>query len=62
MTYNSKCEFIAQRIMDGRDYAFINNSFINLPAPQRSGTYTQQQTYAMLKAREIVDNIKNPKA
>lgn len=60
MTYTQTCEFIAQRIMEGRDYAFINDSFINLPTPQRAGTYTQQRTYALLKAREIANNLKTP--
>ena len=62
MTYNQTCEFIAQRIMEGRDYAFINDSFINLPSPQRTGTYFQRYTYALLKARDIVDNSKTPTA
>ena len=62
MTYTQTCEFIAQGIMEGRDYAFINDSFINLPTPQRSGTYTQQHTYALLKAREIVDNLRGVQA
>lgn len=58
MTYNEKCNFIAERIMEGREYAFINDNLVNLPSPQRTGTYTQQRTYALLKAREIVDNLK----
>ncbi len=60
MTYNQTCEFIAQRIMEGRDYAFINDSFINLPTPQRAGTHFQRWTYALLKAREIANSIKTP--
>ena len=60
MTYNQTCKFIAERIMEGRDYAFVNDSLISLPTPQRAGTYTQQRTYAMLKAREIANNLKTP--
>ena len=60
MTYNQTCEYIAKSIVEGRDYAFVNDSLINLPTPQRAGTYTQQRTYAMLKAREIANNLKTP--
>ena len=62
MTYNQTCDFIARRIMEGREYAFINGSFINLPQPQGAGTNFQKQTYALLKAREIANTIKTPTA
>lgn len=29
-----------------------------LPSPQTSGTETQKQTYARLKAKELIDNTK----
>lgn len=28
---------------------------VKLPSPQRTGTSTQQRTYAVMKARELVD-------
>tara|TARA_R100001163_G_scaffold27844_1_gene22474 strand:- start:6 stop:218 length:213 start_codon:yes stop_codon:yes gene_type:complete len=61
-TQNQMCEYIAQRIVEGREFCHINHKMVYLPSPQRSGTYTQQQTYALLKAREIVDNFKTQKA
>ena len=60
MTYNQTCEYIAKRIMDGNPITCIKGKFIQLPTPQRAGTYTQQRTYAMLKAREIANNLKTP--
>ena len=60
MTYNQKCEYIAQRISEGRGHAYINDLYITLPSPQRTGTYFQRFTYALIKAREIVDNLKTP--
>tara|TARA_R100000234_G_scaffold106500_1_gene77137 strand:+ start:234 stop:422 length:189 start_codon:yes stop_codon:yes gene_type:complete len=60
MTYHQTCEFIAQRILEGRDYAFINGSLLPLPKPQRTGASFQRYTYAMLKAREIANTIKTP--
>lgn len=29
---------------------------IKLPSPQRAGTFTQNSTYAFLKAQEILEN------
>ena len=60
MNYNQKCELIAKAIMNGTHLAFLNNEIIELPTPQRTGTYFQRFTYAMLKARDIVDNTKTP--
>jgi|TARA_R110000823_G_scaffold229408_1_gene356440 hypothetical protein len=42
---------IAKRILQGKR-TFVN---VELPEPQRSGTETQQVTYANLKAQEIFD-------
>ena len=42
---------IAKRILQGKS-KFVN---VELPEPQRSGTETQQVTYANLKAQEIFD-------
>jgi hypothetical protein len=58
MTYNQKCNLVADCIMQGKDLAFVGENVVVLPSPQRTGTYTQQRTYALLKAREIVDNLK----
>jgi len=30
---------------------------VTLPSPQKSGTYTQQRTYAMLEARKLADEL-----
>lgn len=32
--------------------------FIKIPSPQRCGTETQKQDYARMKAKEIVDDMK----
>jgi len=32
--------------------------FIRIPSPQRAGTETQKRDYARMKAREIVDDMK----
>ena len=62
MTYTQTCERLARKIMQGYDLAFVGENVVILPSPQRSGTHTQQHTYALLKAREIVDNLKTQKA
>ena len=54
---------IAIAILNNRKYMDTNRSdlmLIELPTPQRSGTNYQQETYARLKAREIIEkyNIK----
>lgn len=56
------CDYIAARIMEGREFCHINYGKVYLPSPQRSGTYTQQHTYALLKAREIVDRLRGIQA
>ena len=61
-TDTQMCDYISARIMEGREFCHINYNMVYLPSPQRSGTYTQQRTYALLKAREIVDNLKTQKA
>ena len=58
MTQQQLVNNIASFIMRGEKFHYLVKD--ELPAPQRSGTYTQQQTYALLKAREIVDNLKTP--
>ena len=60
---------IAERIMQGKltvslrklrpDGSFYGYMVSELPQPQRAGTYTQQWTYAMLKAREVYDKLKS---
>jgi hypothetical protein len=34
------------------------NRFIRIPSPQKAGTETQKQTYARMKAQEIVEDMK----
>ena len=58
MTQQQLVNNIASFIMRGEKFHYLVKD--ELPSPQRSGTYTQQQTYALLKAREIVDNLKTP--
>ena len=59
--YNETCDTIAKAIMKGTPLAFLNNEIIELPKPQRAGTHFQRWTYALLKAREIVNTIPNTK-
>tara|TARA_R100001163_G_scaffold59928_1_gene48898 strand:- start:88 stop:270 length:183 start_codon:yes stop_codon:yes gene_type:complete len=58
MTRQELVSNIASFIMRGEQFHYLVKD--ELPAPQRSGTYTQQQTYALLKAREIVETMKAP--
>jgi hypothetical protein len=58
MTQQQLVNNIASFIMRGEKFHYLVKD--ELPSPQRSGTYTQQRTYALLKAREIVDNLKTP--
>lgn len=38
--------------------SYITEEFtIECPTPQRSGTSTQQRTYALMKARELMDAL-----
>ena len=60
MTYTQTCERLARKIMQGYNLAFVGENVVVLPSPQRAGTHFQRWTYALLKAREIVDNLKNP--
>ena len=41
-------------ILNGNDTIKIGGRTINLPTPQTSGTIRQQETYARLKAKEII--------
>ncbi len=60
--YNDTCDTIAKAIMKGTPLCLLNDEVIELPTPQRAGTHFQRWTYALLKAREIVDTIPNTKA
>ena len=44
-------------ILNGNDFIEIDNKIIYLPKPQKSGTIRQQETYARLKAKEVLNNI-----
>lgn len=44
-------------ILNGNDTIKIDDTIINLPTPQKSGTIRQQETYARLKAKELLNNI-----
>tara|TARA_R100001530_G_scaffold127997_1_gene97510 strand:- start:132 stop:305 length:174 start_codon:yes stop_codon:yes gene_type:complete len=45
---------IKNAILNGERIVIIRNNSYTLPQGQGGGTYTQQHTYAMLKAQEIV--------
>ena len=48
---------IAIAILNKQPYWFLNNmQGIPLPTPQTAGTSYQQETYARIKAREIIEN------
>ena len=44
-------------ILNGKKYIDIDGTEFNLPERQRSGTGYQQETYARLKARELINII-----
>lgn len=48
---------IATAIQKGKKTITINKKKINLPSPQRCGTFTQQATYADQKARQIIEDM-----
>ena len=45
---------IKNAILNGERIIIIESNSYTLPEGQGGGTYTQQYTYAMLKAKEIV--------
>ena len=45
---------IRDAILNGERIIIISGTGYTLPERQRSGTYSQQNTYAMLKAKELV--------
>ena len=45
---------IKNAILNGERIIIIGSNSYTLPERQGGGTYTQQHTYAMLKAQEIV--------
>ena len=45
---------IKNAILNGERILIIGDGILELPEGQGGGTYTQQHTYAMLKAQEIV--------
>ena len=45
---------IKKAILNGERILIIGSNSYKLPEGQGGGTYTQQHTYAMLKANEIV--------
>tara|TARA_R110002153_G_scaffold43645_1_gene123521 strand:- start:926 stop:1150 length:225 start_codon:yes stop_codon:yes gene_type:complete len=60
MTHERKEQHIKQlafSIQQGAS-AYVTDDFtIECPTPQRSGTSTQQKTYALMKARELMDSL-----
>ena len=45
---------IKNAILNGERILIIGSNSYTLPERQNGGTYTQQHTYAMLKAKELV--------
>tara|TARA_R110000824_G_scaffold184869_1_gene365800 strand:- start:211 stop:393 length:183 start_codon:yes stop_codon:yes gene_type:complete len=51
-------ERLAKAILIGKRVVVVSGKSYNLPEGQGGGTYSQQNTYARLKAKEIVyENI-----
>ena len=48
---------IANAIQRGAITCTYDNASIQLPTPQRAGTMTQQRSYAMGKAMDILNHI-----
>ena len=48
---------IKNAILNGEKVLIVGDAWLTLPERQGGGTYTQQHTYAMLKAKEIVYEI-----
>ena len=47
-------ERLVKAILVGKRIVVINGKSYNLPEGQGGGTYSQQNTYARLKAKEII--------
>ena len=60
MTHKRKEQHIKQlafSIQQGAS-AYVTDDFtIDCPTPQRTGTSTQQKTYALMKARELMESL-----
>ena len=56
----TKETLVAIAILNNKGSVTIDGKTIyELPTPQKSGTLRQQETYARLKAREILETIKD---
>jgi len=53
---------IADAIQRKEDDFETDDSIIELPLPQTAGTFTQQRTYALMKAEEIVKYLEDKKS
>tara|TARA_R100001086_G_scaffold247563_1_gene182130 strand:- start:1116 stop:1313 length:198 start_codon:yes stop_codon:yes gene_type:complete len=51
-------EKIAEAITRGNKYHQITFHLVELPKGQRTGTYYQRKSYALIKAREIYNKYK----
>ena len=49
-------EQVKQAILNQQPTITIIGKIVSLPLPQRSGTMYQQETYAYIKAQEILEN------
>lgn len=49
---------LTEQILQGKEFGNDRGVIFDLPKPQTSGTYTQQKTYASLKARELKEKYK----
>ena len=50
-------ELIADAIQRGATTYTYDEASLSLPTPQRCGTMTQQRTYAMGKAMDIIEGL-----
>ena len=56
----TKETLVAIAILNNKGSVTVDGKTIyELPTPQKSGTLRQQETYARLKAREILETIKD---
>lgn len=53
---SSKEDFLAKAIMNELAFVTIGSKAYNLPSPQKTGTLSQQWTYAKMKAQELLTN------
>ena len=60
MTKNDIVNNLADVIMNqSANQMIVCNTIVDVPQPQKAGTSFQQRTYAVMKARDIVNKLMN---